>query len=383
MSVADVLGFIDSFDVAGLARELVEIESYSGIKGGEYRVASKIGELLIDHGVKSRIDDLRFGANLIASLGSGSPVLVFNGHLDTVPPSRGQRVLVKDGRLFGRGACDMKGGLASMVAAIVALNAAKVKLKGTLMFTAVSGEETGSAGTLKLIRDGLKADCAIVGEPTNLNVVIGARGITPVTITVYGKSAHGSMPGKGVNAVMKAAKIMLKMEEVLPEIYEGKRHPVLGAPSFNVGVIKGGSALNMVPDQCIIQVDRRTIIGETAEEVRREFEELISELMKEDRDLKAEVAAITVIPPALVDQNLPIVDCVAASVEELTGRRPQIGSIPYATDASHLIHAGIPSIIFGPGNPEKAHTADEYVEVNQLPLAAKVYAMAAMKYLSP
>ncbi len=122
MSVADVLSFIDSSDVAGLARELVEIESHSGIKGGEHRVASKIGELLIDHGIKPRIDDLRFGANLIASLGSGSPVLVFNGHLDTVPPTEGWKEnpfvpKVKRGKLIGLGACDMKGAIATMIVA--------------------------------------------------------------------------------------------------------------------------------------------------------------------------------------------------------------------------------------------------------------------------
>jgi acetylornithine deacetylase/succinyl-diaminopimelate desuccinylase-like protein len=253
-------------EIVLLTRELIKIPSYAEIEDGERRVAEYLDNFFRDNGLSPEIREVGSGVNIIVSLGdidNNSPSLMFNGHLDTVPVDNMTippfEPEMREGKIYGRGSCDMKGGLASMAVSLVALKRADVKLKGRLVFTGVSAEEAGSWGTREIITSGSLTDCVIVGEPTNLEIVSASKGIILAIIDVMGKAAHGSSPELGINAIYKAMKLIQKVQDELPKLFQKKRHPVLGSPTFNLGTIRGGERFNIVPDKCNLVFDRRMI----------------------------------------------------------------------------------------------------------------------------
>ncbi len=289
-------------------------------------------------------------------------------HLDTVDGNEGQFLpLKKDGRMFGRGACDTKGSVAVMVSLMTAL--AKNGQRPTeteIVFAGLVDEENAQSGSRALARSRLQADLGIVGEPTCLRVVTAHKGSLWLKIETRGKSAHGSVPELGRNAVHAMARVVEALETDYAREIQRRRHPLLGIPTVSVGSITGGTQANIVPDRCTIMVDRRTLPGETEAGVRREIQALLRR-----KKLKAALLNGKTEPclPLETDPSVPMVGRFLRSV----GQTKPLG-VRYFCDASVLAHAGIASVAFGPGDIAQAHTADEWISLDSLNRAQRMLA---------
>jgi acetylornithine deacetylase/succinyl-diaminopimelate desuccinylase family protein len=314
----------------------------------------------------------------------GGPTLILEAHMDTASAlgmSKPPFQPLRDGnRMYGRGSCDTKAGLAAMMHALKMVGDSQLQPTASVWLVAAVDEEHSFRGIVKFLEKGVEAAGAIVAEPTNLETVVASKGVLRWRIRTRGRTAHSSKPHLGINAVAKMAKLIGAMEEKLPTIFEKRHHPLLGSPTINVGIIQGGLQVNQVPDSCAIEVDRRLLPGETKESVYREIENLVAELRACDRDLEVEMEA-----PMLEDFPLEtapserIVQTVSKASQELAGQMRLVG-VPYGSDASKLARAGIPSLIFGPGNIDQAHAADEFVDLDQVRLAAEIYARAILEF---
>lgn len=324
--------------------------------------------------------------NVIARLEGepGGPRLVLEAHTDTASElgmSRSPFEPVRHGnRLHGRGSCDTKAGLAAMMHALRILRRAGVRPRASVVLVAAADEEHSFRGVVKFVETAVKADGAIVAEPTGMEMIVASKGCLRWQLRTRGRAAHSSKPHIGINAITKMTKIISAMEADFPVLFAQRKHALVGSPTVNVGIIRGGTQVNQVPDSCTIDIDRRLIPGETKATVWKEFEGLIGDLREHDPELVVEMDA-----PLLEDYPLEtatsehIVEVVSKVSQELTGRHGA-GGVPYGSDASKLAQAGIPSIILGPGNIDQAHSADEWVELDQVILAAETYARVIMEF---
>lgn len=365
-------------EARGILERLVRIPSETG---HEEEVANAIARICEDAALDVAIDEVAPGRpNVIATWRGGrGPRLLLSGHMDTVPagegwtrdPHSGQ---TENGRLYGRGACDMKGGLAAMLGAIAALHARGEKPAGDVTLASVVGEEEDSTGTRALVKRGVKADRAVLAEPTAMQLVVSNRGLLNYRIVVKGASVHASAPVLGRNAITAAARIALELESFNNDELAGRSHPVFGAPSLTVGTIQGGTRPYVVPDRCEIEVDRRLNPGETAEQVVTEIENAIARVRKQLPWLEADVLA----GPDYIPFEIAADDPLVRSMEEAmraSGLEPRISSWRAASDAGFLVHgAGIPCVLFGPGNIEEAaHRPDEWIDLEDLDAAQRVF----------
>jgi acetylornithine deacetylase/succinyl-diaminopimelate desuccinylase-like protein len=305
-------------------------------------------------------------SNLLARLlptGKVRQRILLAPHLDTVDVADEQQLIprVKGGRLHGRGACDTKGSVAAMMSAICELAGSKQRPTDTeIIFTGLVDEEAGQGGSRALAASGLKADLAIVGEPTCLQVVTAHKGNLWLKLETHGKAAHGARPELGRNAVHEMARIVDLLETKYAARLRRRRHPLLGHATINVGTIAGGVQANIVPAYCSITIDRRTMPWETDAGVWRELKALLGQ-----NGLKATLANTKAAPclPLETNPRLPLVRQFMRSV----GQAKPAG-VNYFCDASVLAHglAGIPSVVFGPGDIAQAHTADEWISLSSL-----------------
>ncbi|HTL16538.1 MAG TPA: M20 family metallopeptidase [Patescibacteria group bacterium] len=287
-------------------------------------------------------------------------------HLDTVGAARDQFIPRRAGsKLYGRGACDTKGSVAAMFRAMCEVAERRRPAATEILFAGLVDEENNQSGSRALAASGFKADLAIVGEPTGLKVVTAHKGSLWMRFETHGVSAHGSRPDLGRNAVHEMAKIVDLLETDYAASLKSKRHPLLGQATVSVGVIKGGTQANIVPDRCSILVDRRTLPGETEDTVRREIQTLLKR-----RGLRAVCADDKLAPCRPLDTNpkLPLVTQLLAQISQ---RKP--AGVDYFSDAAVLAEGGIPSIVFGPGNIAQAHTADEWIDLAQLERAKNIF----------
>ena len=318
--------------------------------------------------------------NVIARLDGSRPdrTLLFEAHMDTVSVT-GMTIdpfnpKIEGDRLYGRGSCDTKAGLAAMMHALKTIAQGHMTPRATILLAATIDEEHAFRGVTRLVESGLRANGAIVSEPTQLQIVVAHKGCVRWKIRTCGRAAHSYKVHLGINAITKMAKALGAFEKRLGAAYAGRLHPLLGVPTFNVGLIEGGIQLNTVPDSCTIQVDRRLLSGETHEAVYSEFQEVLADLEREDPEFLA------VMEPPLLE-SLPletpggdsIVTVAREACSHVLGDARLVG-VPYGTDASRLSRAGIPSIVLGPGSIDQAHTAAEYVEIEQVVQAAGIYA---------
>jgi len=331
--------------------------------------------------------------NVLAYLrGDGSgKTLMFNGHTDTVPPYNmtvepfGAEIV--NGEIFGRGAVDMKGALACMIVAMLAIKRSGCKLKGNVIFAGVIGEEEKSEGTEYIVKSGLKADGAIVGEPSNYEYALGHRGLEWLEIIVKGKAAHGGVPNMGINAIEKAAVLIERIKKNLYPKLESRHNEYMGPSVMNFGVIRGGNQPSMVADSCSISIDRRYIPGETVESVIKEYQDIIDEIKSEDPQFDAEIRRI---PENMLDldhlylmtpPDAPIVSAVRESLREVIGKEPEITRRRGWTDAALLSNfAKIPTVVCGPGNISYSHTKDERVAIADLINMVNVYSETIKKF---
>jgi acetylornithine deacetylase/succinyl-diaminopimelate desuccinylase family protein len=387
--VAAVLREVQDDEVLALARALVSIPSENP-GGTEDQVARLVVDVLTELGAAVEVVRGEAGRpSVIATVGSGGrPKLAWNGHLDVVPagdprtwehpPFAGT---VRDRRLIGRGAVDMKGAVAAALAATSAIVRSGVRLGGTLELHLVADEEqTGVHGTRVLWEAGLlDQDACIVGEPTELQLALAERGGAWVAATASGTAAHGSTPHLGVSAITSMARFLLRIDEVLPD----REHPLVGRPSVNAALISGGSAPNVVPDRCEVDVDRRTVPGETdPEEVLAPFVRLANSIRQEHPEVDLAFAIREWVPAAEAPADSAVARTVREAVLAETGRPPADVGLTAITDARFYVNeARIPAVICGPGSLTAAHTANEWVAVDELRAAARIYARAFLAYL--
>jgi acetylornithine deacetylase/succinyl-diaminopimelate desuccinylase-like protein len=238
----------------------------------------------------------------------------------------------------------------------------------------------GFAGAGHLVAHGIvRPDAVVVGEPTSLRLVHAQRGACWLRLTTSGVAAHGSAPERGVNAILHMAEILRHLPDGLADV----AHPVLGGPSLNVGTIAGGDKVNMVASSCEVEIDRRTIPGETTESVGRELERAIERARERYPDIDADVSLGFFAPPFEVDDDAPIVAEVGAALSEATGRPAQLAGFRGASDARFFADAGIPVVVCGPGDIALAHTVREHVELEELERAAVAYALALARLVAP
>jgi len=360
-----------------ILEELVRIPSETG---AEQAAADAFAGWCDEAGLEVAMEEVESGrCNVVARWKVGRrPHVLLIGHLDTVPVGDGWTrdpfgAEVSDGRLYGRGACDMKGGLAAMLGAISELRRRGQEPAGDVTLAAVVGEEEDSAGTRALIRRGLHADMAVLSEPTAMRLVAANRGLLNFRVIVTGAAAHASAPTLGRNAITAAAALVLEMQAADDKLARHP-HPVFGPPSLTVGTIQGGTRPYVVPDRCVIEVDRRLNPGETSADVMEELESAIARARSRVPWLEAEVeSGPDYLAFEIPEQHELVRTVIAAMVA--AGIPPQISSWRAASDAGLLVHtAGIPCVLFGPVDIEQAaHRPDEWIDLSEVDTAQRVF----------
>jgi acetylornithine deacetylase/succinyl-diaminopimelate desuccinylase family protein len=384
-----LLDGIDRSELIGLLQELVRRPSPNP-PGVEEPVAQLLAETCGALRLQTETHEVAPGRpNVYARLGPKDvPGLVFLVHTDTVPPGDGWTHppfggTLADGRVIGRGAADMKAGIAAAVIAIAALQRSGIALTAPVSLAAVIDEEETGMGVRALLdRPGFGARAAIVPEPTGLQTVIGCRGNCYVEIEITGRSAHAGSPQEGRNAIYGAARVV----ETIRGLHEGlasHRHPLLGPATWSVGLIQGGTGTAMVPDRCRVSVDRRLLPGESGEDAQAQIDEALASLDLGAAGLGARTELLMEIPSfALAPEHDLVRGVLRASVDAGVPERPVAGWTA-ACDGGYLMrYAGIPTVVLGPGSVvDQAHRPDESVPVAEVESAARAYALYAARVL--
>lgn len=370
---------------------LVATPSVTGVDS-EQALAERIAAYLEPAGCElTFVESLPGRPSLAAVLGgtAGGPRLVLNGHMDTVPaddlslwtvdPFGGE---LKDGAVWGRGALDMKGGLACQIACARVLSRLPGTRRGTLVLHFACGEETGERGTLSLIEHGFVGDVGITTEPTGLAVAVAQRGVAYYRIVLGGRSAHAGSPGSGRNPLRQVAALLTALERYEARIAV-RTHPLFPPATCTPTMIHAGVQQNALPDTCELVVDRRLLPGATPEGVLRELEELVSEVLRPEDGITGAVELYHhPFEPAEIPADSPLVARVLDAAEAVTGRRPPVIGTPYGSDVRNLVNdAGMEAVTFGPGDVSGAHCPDEHLALLELRQAALVLTKVAVDFL--
>jgi acetylornithine deacetylase len=308
--------------------------------------------------------------------------LLFDAHQDTVPVE-GMTIdpfdpVVRDGRMYGRGSCDVKAGLAAMLTAVARLHAERPIGSASVVLACTVDEEFTHTGSSRLAVARPHVDLAIVAEPTRLDLVTCHKGAVRWKVVAHGVACHSSTPHLGSNAIYRMARVVSALAEHACELAGRAPHPVLGPPSLSVGRIEGGQSVNIVPDRCEIEIDRRLLPGEDPAAAPTAIRDALAARL-------GSLDGIEFLPPwvnmpALAPQvDDATLDALARAVQGVTGRRPAVGGVPFGTDAGPLGQSGLPCVVFGPGDIAQAHTKDEWIELDQVRAAAEIYHRMALE----
>jgi len=369
--------------------DLVRINSInSSYEGGpgEAEVAAYVRRFYEQRGMEVWEQEVFPGRNNVIARVPGrdsSRRIVFEAHMDTVS-IKGMTIdpfdpVVRDGKLYGRGSVDDKAGLVAMMHAVADIHASGEAPPCEVWMAAVVDEEFSFRGVVKLC-EGLKADAAVVAEPTEFKCVIASKGVLRWRIRTKGKAAHSSKPHLGVNAITAMSRIVLALNED-HERMQQTQHPLLGPGTCNVGVIHGGVQVNFVPDEAVIEIDRRLLPGEEVPEVLAHYQVLLDALMKRHPDVIAEMETPMLQDwPFQTDAGEPLVQLAQSLLAEM-GRENGVSGVPFGSDASKFSRLGIPTILFGPGSIDQAHAAVEYVECAEVEKALVVYREVARRFV--
>jgi acetylornithine deacetylase/succinyl-diaminopimelate desuccinylase family protein len=371
-------------ETARLLQDLVRLPSVNPMGravGGpeylEYRVTAYLEEFFRELGVPYERQSVALQRdNIVARFErpGAKRTLILEAHQDTVPtdhmtiePFGGH---IDNGKLYGRGACDIKGGMASMLAAFARLVREKPAGAMNVVMACTVDEEYTFTGVQKLVAQGLKADLAVVAEPTQLHIVHAHKGVVRWHMSTSGRACHSSSPELGVNAIYRMGRLLIGIEDYAAELRESRPDPLLGPPTLSVGRIEGGTSVNTVPDRCRIEIDRRVIPGEdpatTPDQLMAflKFEMGIDFPFECTEPWMCKSALSPVGSEALVELLGQAIDAVKGTHE--------VHAVPYGTDASSIAEAGIPSVVFGPGDIAKAHTCDEWVPLDEVAEASEI-----------
>lgn len=383
---------VDDSSLLSTLKELIAIESVnpSLVPGGngESEIAEYIGNRLERIGIEVQYQQLgRNRQNVIATLrgrGGSGRSLMLNGHTDTVSVA-GMEIpaltaTYREGKVFGRGAFDMKGGLASMIGVAESLMNAKAKLRGDLILAFVSDEEYASIGTEELARK-YTANAAIVTEPTSLDVIVTHRGFAWASVNVYGKAAHGSRYDIGVDAIAKAGKFLIALEKMNSDFESLKPHPLLGRPSVHASLIRGGAELSTYPDRCRIDLERRTLPGESRQSIDDELRVMIDEIASTDSEFRADSSVFFYRSPLEVPKDIDLIQILRQETRRVIKKDPKLIGAGWWTDAALLNDAGIPAVLFGHSG-EGAHAPIEYADFNSLIQMTNVLVATAVSFCS-
>ena len=360
-----------------LVASLVAIESVNPdlVPGGagEARIADFVAERLRDAGLEVELDEAAPGRPSVIAVAPGTGggrSLMLNAHLDTVGVEGMERPfepVVRDGRLYGRGAYDMKAGLAACMLAAERLRSER--LAGDVVVTAVADEEYASIGVQSVLRR-RRADAAIVTEPTALRVCVAHKGFVWAEVETAGRAAHGSRPAEGEDAITRMAPALTRLAELQSALDSAAGHELVGPGSVHASLIDGGQELSSYPARCLLSLERRTVPGETAEDVRCECNALVEGIEG------AEARLGLVREPFSVDPGAGVVRAVARAAEAVTGRPAELYGETYWMDAAFIQAAGIPTVVFGPGG-EGAHAVEEWVDLPSVEACAEGLVLAA------
>jgi acetylornithine deacetylase/succinyl-diaminopimelate desuccinylase family protein len=376
---------IDKINITEILSDMVSIPSYENEQGVVRYIEQRLKKLDVKLEFTEVAPDR---PNLVASIGNGEKSLIFNSHTDTVSPGNIEnwakspfKLTRKGNELFGLGSCDAKGSLVSMLVAFEVFARKPSLLNGRLILQAVCCEETRGRGTLAETTKGIKADAAIIGEPTELVPMIGHKGGLGVEVTVFGKPAHASSPEEGINAISNMAKVIQALDNLAEDISQ-RCDPLIGKASLAVTQINGGRATNVIPDQCAITIDRRLIPGETLEDALNEISAVIDNEKKANPSLVVSIEEKIGIAPCRISPEEPIVRMVKDSIYQVTGIHQEVTGFSACCDMWCLVEkANIPTVILGPGKLSMAHKVNESISVNELYDAAKIYTAIALNWL--
>jgi len=366
-----------------LLKKLIQAETTD--ENGELAAAEVISAEFRRSGIDSSIDSWdQTRANIVAHVKSAGrrAGLLFACHLDVVGPGEATwkhpafTAVESDGKIYGRGSVDMKGGTAAAVTAIRQIVDSGVKLQGDIIFTAVAGEETDSVGARRFVDDkGWLPELAgvVIPEPTDFEIVTAHRGMLWLEVTTTGKAAHSSAPQLGVNAIGSMRLILNEMES-----YEIKTEPhkLLGTCSKSINTIAGGKAMNVVPDKCSIGIDIRTIPGQDHQAIIADLKEICAKLRTENTQFEAAVSVIRQMQSMETDCSCDFVKDFCSVVE--TDKTKAVG---YTTDGPYFASLGAPVVIFGPGKPQLCHKPDEYIDIADMEKAVECYKTLILSFL--
>jgi acetylornithine deacetylase len=285
---------------------------------------------------------------------------------------------IRNGKLFGRGAQDMKGSIAAMLSAVRALTEGGIQLKGDLIFAAVADEEYGSIGTEALVKSH-NPDAAIVTEPTNLHLCLAHRGFCVFEVETKGRAAHGSSYREGIDANLHMGRILAELEKLSQNLLDREKHPLLGPPSLHVPLIKGGTELFIYSDECKISVERRTLPGETLERLLHEMETIIARLTDEDKRFNAHLKTVIHRNAYEISPDAEIVKTVTEVVSRVLGRTPDYIGHHWWEDSALIAEAGTETVIIGPRG-EGLHSHEEWVDIQSVVDLATILAETAIRF---
>ncbi|MBC7562230.1 MAG: ArgE/DapE family deacylase [Gemmatimonadaceae bacterium] len=378
-------------DVRALTETLIRVDSRNPtlVSGGpgESGCAHVLAEVLGGWGFRLEWQEVVNGrANLLARIGTpqaGAPVLLFNGHLDVVgvegmhhPPFA---PVIEGDLLYGRGSCDMKAGIAAMC--VAAWQAAQQPIRGEIVVAAVIDEEYESLGTRAMLERGIRADVAVVTEPTRLAICPAHRGFVWLEFVFTGRAAHGSRYDLGIDAIQQAATVLTALGRVQQVLLPTRTHPLLGRASLHASTITGGTGWSTYPEACTLCVERRTVPGETTASVLHEVETLLADLRRTDPTLSVTVSGGGQLPSD-VAVDAPLVRRLSNASASVRGAAPASEGPSAWTDAALLNEAGIPAVCYGPGDIALAHAATEYVPLTEIDIATAVLTAFAIDWCS-
>ena len=365
-------------DAVALARALIQIDSRNPAlapdSAGEGECARALAAVLDDWGFVVDVTETPPGRpNVVARLGpSDSPALMLNGHLDVVGVEGMTHepfaANVRGTRIYGRGSADMKGGLAAMCAAAAAGVSSGARRQ--IVIAAVVDEEWESLGMRALIASGVRADAAIITEPTRLAICPAHRGFAWFDVSLRGRAAHGSRYDIGVDAITHAGLLLAQLDQLEQTRDSGPRHPLLGRGSLHASKIHGGVGMSTYPEQCDLAIERRTLPGESTEKALLEITDACARVKAKHPTFDATVTLTTAQLPSEVLPEAPIVRRLRGALER-ENMPVRIEGFSAWTDAALLNEAGIPAICFGPGDISLAHAAEEFVPVEEIDLATR------------